>query len=714
MTFVLFPAVFWQWHTAHGHCKMPTYEWSHQDSRDKVCACCGIRTPKKKRMNESEAKLVEKYCKPNFDTTFTLREQPAGLCSTCRWYLYACKRGENWEEIQKPDPRLRWDAYEMEHGRFREKEHDPAECQVCLLAKWNPVGERETSADKRYIMKSIREPVPPERTYKFCNNCYQHIGRGIPHPPCTPATAKKNLANLVSQLSTNDQGQVVAEVLKGLQASSSSSSSDQDGSSAQLKLNRLRGGNKLTVTLGKIKTKPIPISTDFMVSLMKKLNCSERKLLMLYRQFKSEGVNFDPNLREDMQALSHSLDSFYKVEKLDFMGKDENKEDIPVQLDLVYLEDTEAFITYVIGERDLDEDKVIVRVGLDGGQGSFKVVGSIFETTSHLVDTPGEKLAGANKLLVFALAEDLSENYHNVRLVVEKLGLAELDCVFASDLKLINVLLGISSHSGKHGCAYCEGEMTLELGELRTFGNLAEWHRKLIEDAGRSRNRESFIRRNQKNYKNVVNPCLLKGEPDTTILSSIPLPELHLLMGCVNWALEVLYKVVPKDDLQRRMRTKSISVHGYHGGGLDGNNSSNFLKNLDFIFEPLPDTLQPVYTMLTTFKKVVDSCFSMDLALTYEEDIDTFNQSVYNMIDHCQGILNINLKPTWKMHILVCHLKPFLDEKQTGLGINCEQTSEAAHVMMQPTTKRFKRRSDHQLHGAKLFRSACDYSAKNM
>ena len=185
-------------------------------------------------------------------------------------------------------------------------------------------------------------------------------------------------------------------------------------------------------------------------------------------------------------------------------------------------------------------------------------------------------------------------------------------------------------------------------------------------------------------------------------------------MGCVNWALEVLYKVVPKDDLQRRMRTKSISVHGYHGGGLDGNNSSNFLKNLDFIFEPLPDTLQPVYTMLTTFKKVVDSCFSMDLALTYEEDIDTFNQSVYNMIDHCQGILNINLKPTWKMHILVCHLKPFLDEKQTGLGIYCEQTSEAAHVMMQPTTKRFKRRSDHQLHGAKLFRSACDYSAKNM
>ena len=131
-------------------------------------------------MTPAEAKLVETYCKPNFDTTFTLREQPAGLCSTCRWYLFACKRGQNWDEVRKPSPRSRWDAFEMEHGRFKESAHDPDVCQVCLLAKWNPVGEPERNADKRYIMKSIIEPVPAERSYKFCDKCYQHIGRGIP------------------------------------------------------------------------------------------------------------------------------------------------------------------------------------------------------------------------------------------------------------------------------------------------------------------------------------------------------------------------------------------------------------------------------------------------------------------------------------------------------------------------------------------------------
>ena len=49
----------------------------------------------------------------------------------------------------------------------------------------------------------------------------------------------------------------------------------------------------------------------------------------------------------------------------------------------------------------------------------------------------------------------LQESYKNVREVVEKLKLNDLDCCIASDLKLINALLGISSHSGKFSCPYC-------------------------------------------------------------------------------------------------------------------------------------------------------------------------------------------------------------------------------------------------------------------
>ena len=71
------------------------------------------------------------------------------------------------------------------------------------------------------------------------------------------------------------------------------------------------------------------------------------------------------------------------------------------------------------------------------------------------------------------------------------------------------------------------------------------------------------------------------------------------------------------------------------------------------------------------------------------------------------------VKPTWKIHILACHVETFLDEKQVGLGIFCEQTCEAAHCVLKPTIQRFKRKVDHRLHGARLLRAVGDLSSKN-
>ena len=57
-------------------------------------------------------------------------------------------------------------------------------------------------------------------------------------------------------------------------------------------------------------------------------------------------------------------------------------------------------------------------------------------------------------------------------------------------------------------------------------------------------------------FKNQINESLLRGPEDTTILSSLPPPELHLLMGLVNWVLELLYQVVSKDNPHERMRKR--------------------------------------------------------------------------------------------------------------------------------------------------------------
>ena len=289
---------------------------------------------------------------------------------------------------------------------------------------------------------------------------------------------------------------------------------------------------------------------------------------------------------------------------------------------------------------------------------------------------------------------------------MEKLKLKEINYYLACDLKLINSLLGISSHSGKFACPYCDGQMTLESGNLRTFSSLAENYSKFDNDGKNVRNMQK--------YANVIHECLLAGEPNQTILSAIPLPELHLLMGMVNWALELLYKVVPKNELQQLMRKKGKSVHGYHGGGLDGGNSNLFLKHLEFLSERTSNNVAPIFEMLMKFKVVVDGCFSLDLSNNYQQDIDDFISSVQSLISYSKEYLNLTLNPTWKVHILVTHLKLFLDEKKVGLGIYCEQTSEAAHSILKPTIRRFKRKADHDLHGPKLMCAASSFSSQNM
>ena len=116
-------------------------------------------------------------------------------------------------------------------------------------------------------------------------------------------------------------------------------------------LTGFRGGNPVSVTVGKSAAKPSPqpIDLEFMVNLQKKLNCSQKKLLMLIRKLKTKGTKFDEHIREDMDKLSHSLDSFYTVEKLEFVEmKKKTAKETDVELDLVYLKDPAAFIDHVV------------------------------------------------------------------------------------------------------------------------------------------------------------------------------------------------------------------------------------------------------------------------------------------------------------------------------------------------------------------------------
>ena len=89
-------------------------------------------------------------------------------------------------------------------------------------------------------------------------------------------------------------------------------------------------------------------------------------------------------------------------------------------IDLVYVTNLQEYINFVIEKRALDKDEMVERIGIDRRQGTFKVVCSIFEgnydpeVTITSKEGPSNRLSGANRLPVLAIAENLQEWYENL------------------------------------------------------------------------------------------------------------------------------------------------------------------------------------------------------------------------------------------------------------------------------------------------------------
>ena len=132
-------------------------------------------------------------------------------------------------------------------------------------------------------------------------------------------------------------------------------------------------------------------------------------------------------------------------------------------------------VDWVVDQREMDKERTVLRVSIDGGGGSLKVLGNIFhvdedpEILFTKYEQPGQLLKGVNRIILLAYIEDLQESWHNLRIILELLRLNTVEYKLAADLKLINILLGISSHSGKYACYLCYGESNLVAGPKRIF-----------------------------------------------------------------------------------------------------------------------------------------------------------------------------------------------------------------------------------------------------
>ena len=374
---------------------------------------------------------------------------------------------------------------------------------------------------------------------------------------------------------------------------------------------------------------------------------------------------------------------------------------------LVFVQDTSAFILHLINERKLDPASTLVRVSLDSGGSFMKVIVNVFDPEEELASDTYLN-SGVKRCQILAMCEDIPESNYNLRLIIEKLNLQDVTFSVAFDLKCGNAIFGLSNHAGKQACLFCEGLADMECGELRSLKSLDFWYKE-YEKTG-------FNKAQMKDCMNVINPRILylEEDPDTLIQDLVPPPELHLLIGVVALLGGLLLDLWSGFD--DWLKERNILQRGYQGRGWDGNNSNVILKQLDALeieilnFSP---HLTPIVQCLKDFREIKSACFGGNLDPRYELSIAKFKDSFVSCQELCMA-LGQKLTVTWKVHIVMVHVAPFVKLHNCGLGRYAKQVGESIHAKFKPTWSRYKRTESHSEHGDRLLSACTNFGARRM
>ena len=713
---------------------------THEEVRKTICCCCKEKKKSCRNIIEHQEQLVKAILYEHYDKNVVW--YPRGICDSCR---------KNLAHINKQVGILNAEAIIEAKAKIPE----------ALLRKWNlPLPRRErcrnnscslcqitTDVSKFNFSKKTSDHAAPPRTTAGieprqssaaftpqksspiaqlrCKYCLQKYGKGISHI-CSKAERAKSLTEALDKSPPSVRDTVVASILrkKAVATSAEPSTSvvgevheelgEQEAPTTPgetvMQLQSVHGGQPMKLNIlsrveeaGQSKSLKRKVEqvveVETLQEMQKVLKLSQRQVRALCGGLRKK-VKVEEQAESKLIKESHALDDFYEVVKISI----ETSDGVSEYRDLVYVKNVNELLEHVINCRELEKENTMFRVGIDGGGGSFKVMSNIFEPKEK--KEKGKLLgSGVGKGIILAYVENMPERYKNISLIFDYLDLFDCPHILVGDLKIINMLLGLSSHGGKHACPFCEGTCSLESGSLRDFASLHSWCSKYQELGSNKKQMHKF--------KNVINECIIDQEASEKVLHVIPPPELHILMGIVNHIVKHLEGTWPEFE-QWRIK-QLITKHGYQGGGYDGNNCRKILRAVKALENALPEGLKQYSTTLEAFQNVVVGCFSESLNANFKTEIEEFKNQFEKLQQFTETDLQKKISVTWKIHVLVAHVPYFIENVAAcGLAKYSEQTCEGTHSSMKHVEKRFKVSVANPKHAEKSKRAVSLYSSGNL
>ena len=177
---------------------------------------------------------------------------------------------------------------------------------------------------------------------------------------------------------------------------------------------------------------------------------------------------------------------------------------------------------------------------MDGGQGFLKVAMILLPkiaekspgkdpSTPPLNKKPSKeqepKHGGVKQIITLFMGQKIPENYENVKRVLDCLNInieETVETTFSSDLKLINLMLGLQSHASSYCCPYCtiltRSEDAYKVpGMSRSLKSIKEDYDGFLHAGGNPE-------RHAKYFHSVIHAPLLMAPEDVEILLLIPPP----------------------------------------------------------------------------------------------------------------------------------------------------------------------------------------------